>query len=321
MSALAIAIMTCAIWLACAPSAGANSIQAWGANVWDQLGDGPWTLGWEQPVTVSGLRGVTAIAAGGRAGFALLGNGTVMAWGYNARGEVGDGTREPRYYPVPVKELSGVHAIAPSMALLNNGEVRAWGENGDGEVGNGSTSEAVLLPVPVKGLHEVTAIAQGMALLKNGTVVDWGANFLGELGDGEFGGFSDVPVQVQGLTEVIAIASAGGHRLALRKDGTVWAWGEDEYGELGNGKTEASAVPVEVSGLTNVIAISDGGDHNLALLANGTVMAWGSNDWGQLGDGTTSGPEQCGPFACASIPIPVSGVNEGSTVAGRYPIS
>ena len=93
---------------------------------------------------------------------------------------------------------------------------------------------------------------------------------------------SYIPVQVKDLSEVTAIAADGGHSLALLENGTVMAWGENKYGELGDGSTNDSDVPVRVSGLREVVAIADGADHNLALLKNGTVMAWGDNDWGQL---------------------------------------
>jgi alpha-tubulin suppressor-like RCC1 family protein len=308
------------------PGASADSLEAWGTNDDGALGDGFFYSGEgcfcsRIPVPVAGLHNVQAVA-GGSGGLALLQNGTVMSWGLNSRGQLGDGTRENRYYAGPVTGLTGVKAIAAEysigMALLEDGEVMAWGEDLDGEVGNGSTSEAVLAPVRVVGLHEVTAIAPDMALLKNGTVMDWGNGAVGELGDGEFERSSDVPVQVQGLTEVKAIASDGGHRLALRKNGTVWAWGENEYGELGDGTTEASAVPVEVSRLSKVVAISDGAGHNLALLSSGKVMAWGANDSGQLGVGTTKGPQECGPFSCSTVPVTVHHLKGVTAIATGY---
>jgi Carboxypeptidase regulatory-like domain/Regulator of chromosome condensation (RCC1) repeat len=103
------------------------------------------------------------------------------------------------------------------------------------------------------------------------------------------------------------------------------AWGENEYGELGDGTTNYRDVPVRVSGLREVVAIADGASHNLALLKSGTVMAWGQNDWGQLGDGfdggygnNNNGPETCGPTSCSTIPAPVSGLSEAAAIATGY---
>jgi alpha-tubulin suppressor-like RCC1 family protein len=315
-----------------APRASAQaSVMAWGENSDGQLGNGsfPGPEGCfvaycsRTPVTVTGLGAVTALA-GGSQGLALLGDGTVMAWGRNADGQLGNGSRERSDVPVPVPGLGDVTAIAVSygisMALLSNGTVMDWGEDDNGQLGNGTTSEAVASPVQVSGLSEVTAIATGgsygLALLRNGTVMAWGR--------GGGANNSDVPVQVGGLSGVTAIAADGGHSLALLSNGKVMAWGENEYGELGDGNTEDSQTPVPVKGLSEVGAIADGADHNLALLADGMVMAWGENDWGQLGDGFDSGegaepgPETCGPMSCSTIPVPVSGLRGVAAVATGY---
>jgi RHS repeat-associated protein len=97
-----------------------------------------------------------------------------------------------------------------------------------------------------------------------------------------------LPAQVQGLTNVTAIATGANHTLALKSDGTVWAWGNNTYGQLGNNSTTNSSAPVQVSGLTGVIAIAAGAGHSLAVKSDGTVWAWGSNAYGQLGNGTTT---------------------------------
>ena len=91
-----------------------------------------------------------------------------------------------------------------------------------------------------------------------------------------------------GLTNVTAIDAGGIHGLALKADGTVWSWGDNDYGELGDGTTTASTTPVQVSGLANVIAVVAGDIHSVALEADGTVWTWGYNGQGQLGDGTTT---------------------------------
>ncbi|WP_269798947.1 RCC1 domain-containing protein [Caldicellulosiruptor acetigenus] len=100
--------------------------------------------------------------------------------------------------------------------------------------------------------------------------------------------YSPVPVQVEGLKDVVAIAAGRYHSLALKKDGTVWAWGENSTGQLGNetsGKDKYSYVPVQVKGIKDVLAISAGSYHSLALKKDGTVWGWGANARGQLGNG------------------------------------
>jgi alpha-tubulin suppressor-like RCC1 family protein len=146
--------------------------------------------------------------------------------------------------------------------------------------------------VQVSNLSGVTAIAGGffhsLALKNDGTVWAWGANYAGQLGDGTTVDRS-TPVQVLSLSGVTAIAtgSTADHSLALKNDGTVWAWGWNMYGQLGDGTTVDRNTPVQVQNLNGVTAVARGTSHSLALRNDGLVFAWGENRFGALGDGTT----------------------------------
>jgi alpha-tubulin suppressor-like RCC1 family protein len=316
-----------------------GTVDSWGENSWGQLGNGTETgpetchAAFAQapdyqvpcsttPVQVKGLSGVTAIASGSQHGLALLSNGTVMAWGANGDGQLGDGTESNSDVPVPVSGLSEVVAIAAgqnsSFALLKNGTVMSWGENGWGILGHGSSNPPQDLPAPVSGLTDVTAIAvylnTGLALLGNGTVESWGENELGELGDGTLEE-SEVPVPVSDLTGVRAVAR-GEDSVALLENGTVMAWGSNISGQLGigtmTGPTECflynfcATTPVQVEGLTGVSAIAAGNQQNLALLSDGQVMAWGDDWQGQLGDGN---------LGSTDTPTAVSGLEDATAIA------
>ena len=187
-------------------------------------------------------------------------------------------------------------AITAQMALLADGTVKSWGGNSFGQLGNGEVGGSNSTPATVKGLDSVVAIASGeefsLALLADGTVKAWGKNISGQLGNGVSGenAGSAIPVTVTGLTQVTAIAAGRTHAMALLADGTVKAWGNNEYGELGIGTlggNSISPVPVTVTGFgqRRVTAISTNDLHNLALMDDGTVMAWGYDWWGQLGRG------------------------------------
>ncbi|HXN39441.1 MAG TPA: IPT/TIG domain-containing protein [Solirubrobacteraceae bacterium] len=138
------------------------------------------------------------------------------------------------------------------------------------------------------------------------SAVAWGQNLFRQLGDGSANASSDVPVDVTGLKFVTAVAGGGLHSLALLANGTVQAWGDNEFGQLGDGSTTNASVPVAVSGLADVKAIAAGEDHSLALLDNGTVMAWGDNESGQLGDGNDQESE---------VPVAVKGLTGVKAIA------
>jgi alpha-tubulin suppressor-like RCC1 family protein len=259
-----------------------GTVWAWGHNGDGELGDG--TNYWSNvPVQVSGLTGITKIAGGHWHSLALKNDGTVWAWGYNNYGQLGNGTNTNSNLPVQVSGLTGVTAIAGcvsySLALKDDGTVWAWGYNADGELGNGTNTDSyvpvqVVTSVGGPALTGITAIAGGyahsLALKSDGTVWAWGYNWNGQLGNGT-NTDSYVPVQVvtsfggPALTGVTAIAGGYHHCLALKSEGTVWAWGYNGDGELGNGTKNRSNVPVQVSGLTGITAIAGGGFHSLAI--------------------------------------------------------
>ena len=231
------------------------------------------------PATVSELGGVRAVSSGANFSLALLSNGTVMSWGWNENGELGDGAQGIFAYsgiPVPVSGLTGVTAVSAgqyeALALLSNGTVMAWGGPAESDV-----------PVAVSGLSNVTAISAGayhnLALLKNGTVMAWGANGNGQLGDGSTEPSAGL-VAVSGLSNATAISAGLEDSLAVLSNGTVKGWGANEFGQLGDGEHNGSDVPVAVSGLSNATSVSAGRDFSLALLRNGTVKAWGANEAG-----------------------------------------
>ncbi len=290
-----------------------GTVSAWGYNVDGELGNGSNTNS-STPVQVSGLSGVTAIAGGGNHSLAVKNGGTVWAWGYNYYGELGNNVAANSTTPVPVSGLSGVTAVTGgsyhSLALKNDGTLSAWGYNFEGELGIGSTSDSNT-PVPVGGLSGVTAIAgggsQSLALKADGTVWAWGNGNEGELGIGSSIYSSDTPVQVSGLTGVTAIVAGYYHNLVLKNDGTVWAWGYNDSGQLGNGNLYSSSTPAQVSGLSGVTAIAGGGYHSLALKNDGTVWAWGYNYDGELGNGSTTN---------SSTPVQVSSLSGVTAIAG-----
>ena len=225
-----------------------GTVMAWGLGKRGELGDGEGLSGSDVPVPVKGITEAVAVAAGNVHSLVLLRNGTVLSFGANEFGQLGDGHRKPSYVPVPVEGLSEVTAISAggwnNLALLRNGTVMAWGWNKSGELGDGTRSGPEKcetwgcsnVPIPVSGLSEVTAISaasntveQGhnlncLVLLENGTAMAWGGNEDGQLGDGTRAN-SYVPVPVQGLTGVTGISAGGYDSLAIVEEDPVASFG------------------------------------------------------------------------------------------------
>jgi len=178
-----------------------------------------------------------------------------------------------------------------SLALMADGTVWAWGANGAGQLGQGFASLVEPMLVQVVGLTGVTYIVAGVnhsfALRADGTLWAWGNNIWGELGDGTRSNQRLSPVQVIGLTDIVAVSAMVHHSLAARADGTVWMWGANLFGQLGNVGSFVDT-PVQKAGLTDVVAVAAGGTHNIVKRSDGTVWGWGINSHGQLGNGTTA---------------------------------
>jgi alpha-tubulin suppressor-like RCC1 family protein len=147
-----------------------------------------------------------------------------------------------------------------------------------------------------------------LSICVDNTAMSWGNDLYGQLGNGISGSHSTVPVQVTGLTGVTAVAGGVQHSVALKDDGTVWTWGINTEGELGNGSTaDFSTIPVQVT-INSVTSIASGMEHAIALRNDGTVWDWGVNGFGQLGNGTIT--------AFSNIPVQVTGLTGIIAIAG-----
>ena len=273
---------------------GDGVVYAWGQNNYGQLGDGTQT-DHNTPQPVPGLTGVVSVATG-PAGFsvAVKSDGTLWAWGYNGQKQLGDGSSTNRSAPVQVKDVSGfmsnVKDVAlresgtPALLLKNDGTVWNWGYN-------------LAAPTQVAGITTATAIAAGydhaLILKADGTLWSFGRDSEGQLGDGAGDSNGAAlrqvidPTDATGkMTGVAAISARYLQSFAVKRDGTLWAWGQNSYGRLGDGSNANRFSPVQVIGLSGMVAVAAGDNHTIAMKSDGTLYAWGYNGNGRLGDNT-----------------------------------
>ena len=271
-----------------------GTVWAWGDNNFGQIGNGTFQAS-DYPEQIKSLSNVIDISMESSVSLALKKDGTVWSWGAYNMIAPDDGTLLGSINPIPVQVqgISDVKAIvagtASGFALKSDGTVWSWGLNMRGELGNG-TYRASENPTQVKELSDVVAIESHstnlFALKSDGTVWAVGDNTFKQLGTAVTRGFHNVPVQINGLDNVKAIRSYGSKLFAIKNDGTLWALGANQYGEIGvNANTEKVDVPVQIPLPLPVVQVQIGGMHAEALLSDGTVWAWGSNSNNALANG------------------------------------
>jgi alpha-tubulin suppressor-like RCC1 family protein len=305
---------------------------AWGDDYWGQLGGG--VRGYRsEPMQVSGISAVTAIATGDLHSLALDAAGKVWAWGANRLGQLGIGvfSNGPgmRGYCTPQAVVGSLEASSIgagrelSFAPAPDGDFWAWGSTPFG---------ICISPEPFALLSDVTATAASMrgmgteivTLKSDGTLWYYFTSTL----QGQIAGLADIvsldgydghtvlktdgsvwvwdhgvePAQVQGVSGVVSIAvGCGDHTVVATSEGSAWAWGSNDAGQVGDGTTVFRTSPVQVAGISNVIQVAAGSGYSLALKSDGTVWAWGRNAVGSLGDNSTLN---------RSTPVQVQGLTE-----------
>jgi alpha-tubulin suppressor-like RCC1 family protein len=278
-----------------------GALFAWGANGDGQLGLGTVDSAAHPSPARVGTAAWRAVSAGRRHVVGIRADGSLWAWGAGSSGQIGDGGFTSRSAPVQIGSATDWQRVAAgsatSFAIKADGSLWAWGQNSFGELGDGTTA-ARTVPVRVgTGTDWASVAADGThtyATRTDGSLWVWGR---GEpyLGDGSAAGTTySVPTRIGTRTDWAAVSTSIGNALALRTDGSVWGWGDNDAGALGDGTTTPRAVPVQVlPAAAGVVAISirgNGGDHALALTGDRRVYAWGNNASTQSGTGTVATP-------------------------------
>jgi alpha-tubulin suppressor-like RCC1 family protein len=273
-----------------------GQVWCWGNDDYRQVGQSD-EIYHSTPVQVNNITDATHIVAGGEHACALTASGSPKCWGSNNDLQLGSGSQGNHAMPqtlgaplVNALQISG--GYQHTCAVASDRTVYCWGYNDHGQTGDlGSSLHGYTTPpFQVPGVTTALQVGAGgdhaCALTATG-ILCWGANYSGQLGLGT--GMTDAnlhaptaPMLTGNFTE---IAVGDGHVCARKDDGTLWCWGENATGELGNGNQTDNPVPQPVPGIANVVHVTAHQSSTCVLLANNDAYCWGADSYGQLGDG------------------------------------
>ncbi|MBI3417215.1 MAG: Ig-like domain-containing protein [Verrucomicrobia bacterium] len=300
-----------------------GSLWAWGSNSEGQLGDGTQATS-KEPKRIGPDNDWKSVGAGNFHTLAIKNDGSLWAWGYNGQGRLGDGTSQSRLAPVRIgTDTDWAAAVAGAdftLAIKKDGTLWAWGSNSYGQLGGGTQrSQAAPIRIgPDSDWLEIAAPSAGrfsLAIKSDASLWGWGDNSTGQLGDGTITQRKQ-PTRIGTDNNWSSIRAGTGtgfifvdsfpipveenFALASKLDGSVWAWGANHTGQLGDGTNQERHAPGRVGTANDWKAIVAGSDHSIALRADGSLWGWGGNGAGQLGifrqQGINSVADQSNPI-------------------------
>jgi alpha-tubulin suppressor-like RCC1 family protein/pimeloyl-ACP methyl ester carboxylesterase len=293
-----------------------GTLWAWGSNSDGQLGIGTNQYS-EYPIQVGIDNDWNYISASNLgSSFAIKNNGTLWGWGNNLNGQLGDGSKISKSFPVQISAPNSWLKVEAgqgfTLGIKSNGTLWAWGNNSWGQLGDGTDQER-LIPTIINqnnwegissgGDQEISYFSLGIK--SNGTLWAWGDNLYGQFGNGTYEN-SNVPIQIGDLSNWGNIESGGFFSIAKKIDGSIWAWGDNFFGQLGSGDNINRSLPIQIGIANDWNSISCGINHVLAIRTDGSLWSWGNNFYGELGIGTTENSNIPVLVSCPTLNINIT---------------
>jgi len=262
-----------------------STVWSWGGNDQGALISGDFN-DYRLPQKIDSLENIISLSAGDSHNLFLRKDSTVWGGGSNRYGELAVSSASSSFNTVMrVSTISGVADISAGSnfsLLLKDNSVWAFGRNSIGQLATGDLDNSAI-PVKIADLNHIENVeagpANGYAIDTNGTVWAWGSNVKGQLGNRAtigIGQYSDIPVMVD-LDSVVKVAARNSkHVLALKTDGTVWSWGHNNWGQLGDGTRTTRNKPVKVKNLKGIMHITTTPGTSMAIDSSGVIYSWGT---------------------------------------------
>ena len=300
-----------------------GEIWSWGDNADYQLGDNNSTIDSSIPVQESFANtNWASVSAGRYHTVALNKDGEIWSWGKNDYGQLGNSSNDNSGIPVQESTTGTWSKVVAgeyhSAAFKSDNSLYLWGANDLGQLGVGTSIDSTS---PIQESTQSTSwlsISGGygfaIGLQQDGTYWAWGTNDYGQYGNGSASGSSLTPIQEDSSSTTWQSISAGlNHTVAIKSDNTLWSWGENSDGQLGDGTTTGSSIPVqEITGSTLWSSVSTHYNHTAAIRTDGTLWLWGKNDYGQLADADGSEDDSSIPTQEASASTNWESVSTGA---------
>jgi alpha-tubulin suppressor-like RCC1 family protein len=274
-----------------------GTLWTWGQNNYGQLGNNSNATYSSPAQTITGGTNWKQVACGIGHAASIKTDGTLWAWGNNWAGHLGDNSTTNK--SSPVQTIAGgtnwkqvACGSNHTVAIKTDGTLWTWGYDGYGQLGDNTNSNKSSPVQTICGGTNWKQVACGYkhtaAIKADGTLWTWGHNQYGQLGDNSTAHKSSPVQTICGGTNWKQVACAYGYTAAIKTDGTLWTWGHNQYGQLGNNTTTHKSSPVQtIAGGTNWKQVATGYRHTAAIKTDGTLWAWGDNSNGKLGDNTT----------------------------------